>query len=574
MEIPQDIVSIMTKEYAVPELSEHSESDPELTLQTLVPENVQTPPPPPPPSQNNTTIEDFLKNTLAQLNLVRTLSSFQSEYLELSNNDQNHILNSSQNAILAENVALKFKFDQLQLQNEKIVDAAQKAKDQFAKLRSQRDYHKTKHRQVVQEKQVLVNDLRRLREHCQLYQPLIMELNARYDKLLRQKQLSDIAKDKAQNDLKKLQMQTAPKEEEITYTKRTAKLAPIQKAESTEKQLAKTYFKAQSLLESTNPYLAVENPENMNITRKFNKLNMINSPQKVHENVVSSVNIHRNRPVFLTASSDGSFKVLSSSNNQLLLQGSPHSSFITCAKFNPNSQFQSILASAAGDGTVKLFNILNQKEIASFEKIAAQAWWLDWNVEGRVLASAGADKSVRIFDVDCGKIIAKFEVNEYTNNIEPFIALRNSQKQATFCHFQPFGNLICTGGADKFIRVYDPRLGNEIHTYPMQNACKCVFDPSGTNVYGCDFDGNVLVQDIRMQKKLFTGKLSDSLNCVAAGPDMAVFGGKKGIYSYIGDSLKMVDKCAGISCESLDFQVSGNSFLFGCTDGSIGKLGG
>ena len=32
-----------------------------------------------------------------------------------------------------------------------------------------------------------------------------MELNARYDKLLRAKQLSDIAKDKAMNECKKLQ---------------------------------------------------------------------------------------------------------------------------------------------------------------------------------------------------------------------------------------------------------------------------------------------------------------------------------------------------------------------------------
>lgn len=162
-EVPEDILQILNANYEVPQFSDDEEPDDnadELTLDIVSKPIIRQPLDELPAPQedavlNEATVEDYLKNTLSQLNLVKTLNQFQSEYLELQavggsaldrvNELQNH--NTSQ--LLAENLRLKFELDQLKLQNERVVAAACRAKEQFARLRKQRDYHRTRHRQAV-----------------------------------------------------------------------------------------------------------------------------------------------------------------------------------------------------------------------------------------------------------------------------------------------------------------------------------------------------------------------------------------------------------------------------------------
>lgn len=44
------------------------------------------------------------------------------------------------------------------------------------KLRKERDYHKMHHQRVTQEKQKLLQDIKRLKKHCEKYDPTIMEV--------------------------------------------------------------------------------------------------------------------------------------------------------------------------------------------------------------------------------------------------------------------------------------------------------------------------------------------------------------------------------------------------------------
>lgn len=49
-----------------------------------------------------------MKNTLASLNLVKTLNCFQSEYMELDLSIQEALIEKQENQLLQENIRLKF----------------------------------------------------------------------------------------------------------------------------------------------------------------------------------------------------------------------------------------------------------------------------------------------------------------------------------------------------------------------------------------------------------------------------------------------------------------------------------
>ena len=48
----------------------------------------------------------------------------------------------------------------------KAEDLQMKAKNQYEKLRKERDFHRMHHKRVVQEKNKLIGDLKRVRTHC------------------------------------------------------------------------------------------------------------------------------------------------------------------------------------------------------------------------------------------------------------------------------------------------------------------------------------------------------------------------------------------------------------------------
>ena len=137
---------------------------------------------------------------------------------------------------------------------------------------------------------------------------------------------------------------------------------------------------------------------------------------------MTSVQVHPRNGTYLTSSADGSFRVLQ--KTQLMLQASPHQSHVSCARFSRSAQFASLLASAAGDGSVRLFNILNQQEIASFEGPSGGANWLDWHCDGAVLAVCGADRACRLLDVDLGRVLQRFERSGAAGELQAFQALR------------------------------------------------------------------------------------------------------------------------------------------------------
>ncbi len=63
------------------------------------------------------------------------------------------------------------------------------AKESWEKLRKERDYHRMHHSRVIQEKNILIRDLARLKKHAETFEPAINEMRNKYEAAMRDKML-------------------------------------------------------------------------------------------------------------------------------------------------------------------------------------------------------------------------------------------------------------------------------------------------------------------------------------------------------------------------------------------------
>ena len=412
---------------------------------------------------NTSSIEDYVRNFLAQASLVKTLETFQSEWLEV--NAQGNLPATSQFVAsipdaLVENRKLHKRISDLEQINANLKNSAEKARDQYELLRKDRDFHKSKHRRAYQEKMVLLNDLRRLRDHCALYEPLIRDLTERHDSIHRAKQMIALQRDKLESrvsaleetisamrgdsiydvdelirvftkvqsglkfgkiigaDGKKIEVQSIIKTQPVPKTKGTyqdlsnpghfTKLTG-QSSSKMDASLIKTIkskaFPSDAQLARLNPLIQNKLELSDFETVADSKLTLstiltINA----HDSTVSSVDFHQNRQVMATASIDGSWKVFSNHDaqtapGQLILSGSGHTDFITSARFCPVINGQTLLTTTSADTICKLWNIATQQQVLELAEHSSIIWDCCWHCTGTSVVTCSQDSTIKLWDI-------------------------------------------------------------------------------------------------------------------------------------------------------------------------------
>jgi hypothetical protein len=71
-------------------------------------------------------------------------------------------------------------------------------------MRKERDYHRMHHNRVVQEKNKLITDLKRMKAHYDTYEPLLKQMKEKYDFVMRDKVVNQLERDKAVAELSQL----------------------------------------------------------------------------------------------------------------------------------------------------------------------------------------------------------------------------------------------------------------------------------------------------------------------------------------------------------------------------------
>ena len=126
-------------------------------------------------------IDDFIRNFLLKMGMMGSLDKFNTEWYELQ---ARKMTNAGADGgdeevpdVYLQNQRLEMDLKLMREEVEKNKAIADKAQGTWNKFRKERDFHRTNHQRVVQEKKKLITDMKRLKKHYEGFEPALKILN-------------------------------------------------------------------------------------------------------------------------------------------------------------------------------------------------------------------------------------------------------------------------------------------------------------------------------------------------------------------------------------------------------------
>ena len=109
-------------------------------------------------------------------------------------------------------------------------EVANKAKSTWDKFRKERDFHKMHHKRVVQEKNKLIVDLKRLKNHYSNFEPMLQMMRAKYETAMKEKMLMKLERDRLSSRVAALDaVSELPKKDRVVQAPQLRLEAPPQR---------------------------------------------------------------------------------------------------------------------------------------------------------------------------------------------------------------------------------------------------------------------------------------------------------------------------------------------------------
>jgi WD40 repeat protein len=416
--------------------------------------------------------DDFVRNFLIKAGMKKSLEVFNVEWYELQSKGKLPAeLSSVVPDIYLRNEELDQQARTLREQVDKMREVAGRAQATWDKFRKERDFHRMHHHRVVQEKNKLLGDLKRLRNHLRSYEPTIQELKRRHESSMKEKMLIGLERDRLKARVKVL-------EEQVAALQQPPQPEPVVKRSATRSVRKQATFPPDN--PSINPYLELEfdaaSVENYRVNRTT----------RGHVNSVSAVAFHPKKSIFATASDDETWRLWTAPDCDLVMSGEGHTGWLSGVHFHPHG---SHLATSSGDSTVKIWEFANAKCSHTFTDHTQAVWGCEFHFAGDFVASCSMDHTIRVWDLISGKCRQ---------------TLRGHVDSVNAIAWQPFTSNVCSASGDKTVSVWDARTGLCVQTlYGHSNSCNDLkVSNRGNVIVSCDADGVVKAWDIRMVSEL------------------------------------------------------------------------
>ncbi|KAI8819010.1 WD40-repeat-containing domain protein [Fimicolochytrium jonesii] len=230
----------------------------------------------------------------------------------------------------------------------------------------------------------------------------------------------------------------------------------------------------------------------------------------------------------ISGSSDNTCRIWNTETGECQFTLEGHASRIWDVTSNKTG---TLLASASGDGTVKLWDHRPGKVACSstLEENQGDVYSVRIHPAGRHVVTGGYDKTTRLYDIERGVVVKSFT---------------GHQLSVSQTIFNPLGNLVISGSKDNTIKFWDIVSGLCIRTITSHlGEVTCVeMSSNGTLLLSSSKDNSNRLWDIRMLKPIrkFKGHQNTSTNFVKASfaGDALVVGGSEDGIVYIWDSAK------------------------------------
>ncbi|XP_056352688.1 sperm-associated antigen 16 protein isoform X1 [Oenanthe melanoleuca] len=457
-------------------------------------------------------MDDFFCNFLVRLGMSRTLDCFQTEWYELIERG----VITVEDAGLVPNVYTRNQ--QLETENlslkkdlETYKQSVTKTEEALQKMQRERDFHRMHHNRVVQEKNRLIADMKRLKAHYASYEPVLKQLSEKYQNSLTQKMLTSLERDKAMGQVTGLQ--AALESLESGYTKQIPETkvghdctrkkgfeGPTQKAlqkarqqkffvvassscdadEDAEKKMGR-----RDLKDSEFPVDAEGTPDLEQAKEPPQPLKpgqyQLSSILKVHDFAVCCLALHPRKKIVLSGGDDRLWKTWGFPDGNILLTGEGHTDYLSGCCFRPSG---TQLVTSSGDSTVRIWDLSRRGCILTLRGHSRAVRGCCWHSCGDFVASASADGTARIWDVNSERC-------RYT--------LRGHEDSVNSIEFLPFSSTALTSSADKTLSLWDVRTGLRVYTFqghvhPCNHA---TFNKNGDTIASCDSSGVLKLWDMR-----------------------------------------------------------------------------
>ena len=437
-------------------------------------------------------VEDFVRNFLVKMGMMKTLDCFQTEWYEFL---QNGLLHKEDAEVVPDvyvkNQQLDNLVKSLRAEVEDYRDAAEKAKETHVKLRKERDYHRMHYRRVVQEKNKLINDIKKLKQHYSSYEPTLKTLKQKYEVAMKEKMLTKLERDRAIGQIQGLQSTLSQMEE----SKANVNVSQFQQnsPQKTVKQLKKVQTGNTHPLApkshpndsmfppdtGVNPQLSRHKAPCAILTRTggFKLTKTIHA----HDLAISNLSLHPRKQILASASDDKTWKVWAIPDGEIVMSGSGHTDWISDCDFHPNG---SKIATASGDNTVKIWDFAKAECVATFADHTHAVWGCSWHTSGDFLATCSMDCTSKIWDI---------------NSLRCRGTLRGHSDSVNSIMFLPYSNTLCTCSADKTLSMWDARTGLCAQTFygHVHSINHVIFNAKGDTLASCDSYGIVNLWDVR-----------------------------------------------------------------------------
>jgi len=493
-------------------------------------------------------LDDFFRNFLIKMQLEKTLETFQAEWYELT---QKGILTEEDVGVVPDiylrNQQMDDNVKYLRTELDKARKIAEHAESMFDNLRKERDFHRMHHKRVVQEKNKLIKDLRRLRDHYKHFEPALQETKDKYERLMREKSMLKLDRDKLTTKVANL---------EQSLNSLTVKGKDMEATKASSRKSRGPTAQQQAELpadDRPNPWLNRVVPaigEGMQMTKTF----------EGHKLAVTDCKVHPKKNIAATCSDDGTWMLWALPSGELIIKGEGHKDWIAACDFHPRG---SHLVTGSGDSTVKLWDFAKTSCAATFTEHTQAVWDVAFHDCGDFIVSASMDHTVKMWDLTSQRCRQ---------------TLRGHVDSVNSVCFQPYANNIATCSGDKTVSLWDARTGLCMQTfYGHMNACNSVaFNNRGDCVVSTDADGVVKLWDIRMvHERLHINSGEHAVNQAKFDPSgtMLAVGSDEGVVKLF--NCEEEGKLAGVlrghtdSVQSLCFDTEGTMMLSAGSDATF-----
>ena len=442
-------------------------------------------------------VDDFIRNFLIARKMDRTLDSFNTEWYEKQAKGQ---LKAEDIGVVPDiymrNLELDEQVKTLQIEVEKMKEIASKAQGTWDKFRKERDFHRMHHKRVVQEKNKLVVDMKRLRKHYSAYEPTMAQLREKYELAMKEKMLMRLERDRMSSKVEQLEAHVrtvenaqsmggvgaAAGEKSADGAQKSGEMGsnPGPKGGRRRRKGADSALPKDG--QTANPFWNLDFPpsaaDRAQLAKTF----------KGHQNSVAGLAFHPTKQIVATVSDDETWKLWAMPSGDLIMSGEGHKDWVAGVEFHPRGTH---LATSSGDGTVKIWDFATASCAVTFTDHTQPVWSVAFHHDGDFLVSSSMDHTAKLWDLSSKRCRQTF---------------RGHVDSVNHVCFQPYSNIICTASGDKTVSLWDCRSGLCVQTfYGHMNACNHTsFNLRGDAIASCDSDGVVKLWDVRMASERTT----------------------------------------------------------------------